>query len=212
MLLQIIHRKPCVSNCFSFPGVHSSRWCGARQAVFWPELLPHHCGHPTAKRKVFGSDGSREMDLAPVLPRGLPLCGPLHSGQALQLWVKKRWLETYYTLIYAYCLCLWCRRIIMSGAVAPSLMLCPPSPPSKEDWQWLQCAGGKHCREAALSMRYLLKSQLQSYVCILLNSLFLRERSVAGRSCLTSTTAENPDSGAYCNRVEQRLQPFTLSF
>lgn len=46
----------------------------------------------------------------------------------------------------------------MSGAVAPSLTLCPPSPPSKEDWRWRQCAGGNRCREAALSMRYLLNA------------------------------------------------------
>lgn len=83
----------------------------------------------------------------------------------------KRWLETYFMLIYTYFLCLCCRRMNMSGAVAPSLMLCPPSPPSKEDWHWLQCAGGKHCREAALSMRYLQKPWLPFYVRILLSSL-----------------------------------------
>lgn len=69
----------------------------------------------------------------------------------------KRWSESHFALIYAHFLCLCCRRMNMSGAVAPSLMLCPPSPPSKEDWRWLQCAGGKHCREGALRMRYLQK-------------------------------------------------------
>lgn len=42
-------------------------------------------------------------------------------------------------------------------------------------------------------------------------SLFLREPSVDGRSCWTSTTAENRDSGACCSRAEQRFQSLNTS-
>lgn len=68
------------------------------------------------------------------------------------------WMEAPVRNIFHVKLCIFSvcgRRMNMSGAVAPSLMLCPPSPPSKEGWRWLQCAGGNRCREAALSMRYL---------------------------------------------------------
>lgn len=44
----------------------------------------------------------------------------------------------------------------MSGAVARSWMLCPPSPPSRRDWRQLPCAGEKPCMDS-LNKGYLKK-------------------------------------------------------
>lgn len=148
--------KPCVSISFPF-------W------VFTPlggVVLDKQSFDPSCSHIIVGTPLRNEKYLAAmaagkwILHRSyLEACRSV--GHFIQVRLCscgcKRWLETYFTLIYACFLCLWCRRMNMSGAVAPSLMLCPPSPRSKEDWRWLQCAGGKHCREAALSMRYLQK-------------------------------------------------------
>lgn len=153
----------------SFP----SRWRGSGQAVFRPELHPHCCRDAAAKRKVSGSDGSRKVDLAPLLPGGLPLRGPLYSGWPLQICLQR---TEHFTLSCARILRLCCRRMNMSGAVAPSSMPCPPSPPSKEDWRRLPCAGAKRCREAAPRTRY---TQTNAQITLLsLRSADLRVLSV----------------------------------
>lgn len=182
--------QPCLSSNICCPRCHPallsfpSRRRGSRQAVFRPELHPH-CGRdPAEKRKVPGSDGSRKVDPAPLLPGGLPLRGPLHSGGPPQICSQR---TERFPRSCARILRLCCRRMNMSGAAAPSSMPCPPSPPSKGDWRRLPCAGGERCREAAPRTRYTQASAQMSRLSLtwLISGccLLFRERSVGGQSC-----------------------------
>lgn len=159
IVLQIPHGKACVSISFPFWAFTCLGGVVLDKQSFDPSCSHIIVGTPLRNEKYLAAMAAGKW----ILHRSyLEACRSV--GHFIQVRLRgcgrNRRLDTRFTSIYAFGLRLCCRRTNMSGEVAPSLTLCPPSPPNKEDWRWLQCAGGKRCREAALSMRYLPKAPI----------------------------------------------------